>query len=83
MHLFLALLDSVSRAHGMGLLSVVRPSVRLSVRLSVCGIDYLCSYCMDYFQILVVASPGPYARTFFSFLKKKNFEFFTNIFRFR
>ncbi len=35
--LFLALLDSVSRAHGMGLLSVVRPSVRPSV----CGIDYL------------------------------------------
>ncbi len=26
-HFLLALLDSVSRAHGMGLLSVVRPSV--------------------------------------------------------
>ncbi len=22
-------------------------------------------YCMDFFQILVVASPGPYAQTFF------------------
>ncbi len=32
---------------------------------SVCGIDYLWSYCMDFFQILVVASPGPYAQTFF------------------
>ncbi len=33
--IFLALLDSVSRGHGMGLLSVVRPSVRFSVRPSV------------------------------------------------
>ncbi len=34
---------------------------------SVCGIDYmyLWSYCMDFFQILVVASPGPYAQTLF------------------
>ncbi len=32
---------------------------------SVCGIDYLWSYCIDFFQILVVASPGPYAQTFF------------------
>ncbi len=29
---FLAMLDSVSRAHGMGLLSIVRPSVRQSSR---------------------------------------------------
>ncbi len=30
---------------------------------------------MDFFQILVLASPGPYAQTFFSFLKKKNLNF--------
>ncbi len=36
-----------------------RPSVRPSV-------DYLWSYCMDFFQILVVASPGPYAQNFFN-----------------
>ncbi len=60
---------------------VRRPSV---VRPSICGIDCLWSYCMDFFQILVVASPGPYAQAFFFILKKKNFfEFFTNIFRFR
>ncbi len=50
---------------------VRRPSVRHPS--SVCGIDYLWSYCMDFFQILVVASPGPYAQTLFSFLKKKHF----------
>ncbi len=49
-------------------------------RPSVCGIDYLWSYCMDYFQILVVASPGQYAQTFFSFLKKKKFFNFLWIF---
>ena len=36
-------------------------------RLSVCGIDYLWTYCMDFFQILVVAFRGPYARAFFFF----------------
>ena len=54
---FLALLDYVSSAHEIE----IRPSVHLS---SVCGIDYLWSYGMDFFQILVVASPGPYAQTF-------------------
>ena len=32
-----------------------------------CGIDYLWTYCMDFFQILVVASPGSYAGTWFFF----------------
>ncbi len=49
-------------------------------RPSICGIDYLWSYCMDFCQILVVASPGPYARRFFfSFLKKKSLNFFLRI----
>ncbi len=34
-------------------------------RPSVCGIDYLWCYCMDFFQILVFASPGPYMANFF------------------
>ncbi len=50
----LALLDYISRAHEIE----IRPS-------SVCCIDYLWSYCMFCFQISVVASPGPYAQTFF------------------
>ncbi len=78
---FLALLDYVSRAHEIE----IRPSsVRLSVRRpsSICGINYLWSYCMDFFQILVVASPGPYAQTFFSFWKKKNFWIFYEYFSF-
>ncbi len=29
--------------------------------------NYLCTQCADFFQILVVASPGSYARTFFFF----------------
>ncbi len=64
-HVFLALLDYVSRAHEIEIRpsSVVRPSVRRPS--SVCGIDYLWSYCMDCLQISVVASPGPYAQTFF------------------
>ncbi len=37
--------------------SVVRPSVYC--------VDYLGTLCTDFFQILVVASPGPYAQTFF------------------
>ncbi len=53
--------------YSMGLLSVVRPFV------VVCGIDF--------FQILVVASPGPYAQRLLSFMK--TFSFFMNIFRFR
>ena len=45
--------------------SVVRPSLNL----------------MHYFQILVAATPKPYARTFFEFLKKKYFFiFFLRIF---
>ncbi len=60
----------------------VRPSSVVR-RPSVCGIDYLWSYCMDFFQILVVASPGPYGQKFFHFWEKNFFEFFTNIFRFR
>ena len=42
------------------------PSVRPSYvrRTSVCGIDYPWIYCIDFFQILVVACPGQYARTF-------------------
>ncbi len=39
-------------------LSPVPPSVR---RPSVCDIDYLWGYCMDFFQILVVASPETYS----------------------
>ncbi len=48
---------------------VRRPSVR--------GIDYLWTLCMDFFQILVVASPGLYAQTFFFIFqkKKKNWNF--------
>ncbi len=107
---FLALLDSVSRAYSMGLLSVVRLWHRLSLKLlhgflsnfscgfpwaifpevfssarlcqqsswnqnsssvrpsSVCAINYLWTYCMDFFQILVVASPGQYAQTFFKII---------------
>ena len=73
--IFLAQLDYVSRAHGMRSLSVV-------CRLSVCGIDYIWTYCMDSFQILVVASPGPYVEPICEFLQFF-FVFFTNIFRFR
>ncbi len=50
----LALLDHVSRAHGI---RVSRPSV--------CGIDYLWTYCMDSFQILIVATPWTYAGPIF------------------
>ncbi len=62
--IILALLDYVSRAHEI--------EIRAS---SVCCIDYLWSYCMDFFQILVVASPGPYMPRrfcfFFHFWQKK------------
>ncbi len=62
------------RAYSMGLLSVVgRPSVR---RSSVYGIDYLLSYCMDFFQILVVASPRTYPQIFCEFLEKFYFFYF-------
>ncbi len=55
-------------------------------RPSVCGIDYLWSYCIDFFQISVVASPlghmprGPYAQR--KMKKKSFFDFFMNIFIF-
>ena len=61
--------------------SSVRPSP--VVRPAVCGINYLWTYCVKFFQILVAASPGPYAWTFLNFWKKKMGVFFTNIFRFR
>ncbi len=51
-------------------------------RPSVCGIDYLSTLCTDFFQILVVASPGPYAQTFFSFLKKLKISIFYEYFSF-
>ncbi len=35
---------------------------------------------MDFFQILVVASPGPYAQTFFFIFEKKIFFDFLRIF---
>ncbi len=54
----LALLHYVSRGH------------EIEIRPSICDIDYFWSYCMDFFQILVVASRGPYAQIFFSFLDK-------------
>ena len=57
---FLALLDSVSRVHGMGLLW----DFCLSSVVHLCC-NYLWTECTDFFQILVVASPGPYADTFF------------------
>ena len=41
---------------------------------SACGIDYLWTYCMDFFHILVVDCPGPYVRSFFQ-LKKCIFGF--------
>ena len=52
-------------------------------RLSVCGIDYLWSYCMYFLQLLVVASPGRYAQTFcFHFWIKKLFWFLRILFVF-
>ena len=59
-HDFLALPEYVSRIK-------IRPS-------SVRDIDYLWTYCMDFFQILVLASPGPYALTFFDLKKNKQKE---------
>ncbi len=58
---FLALLDYVSRAHEIEI------RVSFVVRPSVCGIDYLCSYCTDFFQILFVASLGRMPRCCFHF----------------
>ncbi len=57
----LALLGYVSRAHEIE----IRPS------LAFYGIDSLWSYCMDFFQVLVLASPGPYAQTFVLIFEKK------------
>ncbi len=54
-------------------------------RSSVYGINYLLTYCMDFFQILVVASPGPYAHTaffFFFHFWKINFWIFYEYFSF-
>ncbi len=48
-------------------LSVVRPSVRHPYG---CGIDYLWTCPMDFFQILFFGCPGPYARMIYNkFLK--------------
>ena len=62
---FLALLDYVGRAHEIKirLSFVVRPS-------SVCGINYLWTYCMGFFQILVLAIPESCVQTFLEFKKK-------------
>ena len=66
----LALLDYVSRDNEIE----IHPS---SVRPSLCGIDYLWSYCMDFFQILVVASLGSYAQKFlYIFFQIFFFDFF-------
>ncbi len=47
------------------------------------GIDYyLWSYCMDFFQISVVASPGRYAQTFFFFFFFFIFEIYIYIYIF-
>ena len=47
---------------------------------SVCDIDYLLTYGMDFFQILIVTSPGPYAQTFIFNFAQKNFWDFLGIF---
>ena len=54
----------------MGLLSIIRPSI---VHPSVA--QFSLNLMHRFFQILVVASPEPYARIFFEFLKKKMFFF--------
>ncbi len=68
MHI-LALLDYVSRAQEIkSRPSSIRSSVvRLWHRLQM----YLWTYCMDFFQILVLAFPGPYVQMFLEILKKK------------
>ena len=48
-------------------------------RPSVCGINYLWTDCVDFFQILVLPFPGPYAQTF-SELKKNDFWIFYEYF---
>ncbi len=55
LHQFLGLFDYVSRAHEM---QFVRPS---PVRVAIVS---------NFFQILVVASPGPYARRFLDLRKE-------------
>ena len=72
----LALLNYVSRAHEIK----IRPSP-VNLPSSVCGINYLWTYCMDFFQILVLAFPGPYAQTFFN-LKNNDFWIFHEYFSF-
>ncbi len=74
--IFLALLDYVSRAHEIEirLSSVVRPSVASIISEVIAWIS---------FKYLLWLPLGHMPRLFFSFLNKKKFEFFTNIFRFR
>ena len=78
----LVLLDYVNRPHVHEI--EIRPS---SVRP--CGIDYLYTYCMNFFPLVVVASPGAWATCpdvlwFFFFFEKQNktlmFQFFTIFF---
>ncbi len=49
---------------------------------SLCVINYLWTYWMDCFQILVLAFAGPYAQTYFEFLKKKTNSIFYEYFSF-
>ncbi len=68
---FWALLDYVSRAPGIGSLSVVRHPCR----------NYLRTHWADSFQISVVASLGQYLQMFFGFLKKRmHFQIFQDFF---
>ncbi len=60
---------------------VRRPSV-VCRPSSACGIDYLWSYGMDFFQILVVACPSPYVQTLFFSFWKTFFLFFYEYFSF-
>ena len=52
------------------------------VRPSVCGIYYLWTYCVDFFQILVLASLGHMPGRFWSFEKKNDFWIFYKYFLF-
>ncbi len=49
-------------------------------RLSVCGIDYLWTYYMDSFQILILVSPGPHAQIYFWIFDILFYYFFIFIF---
>ncbi len=78
---FLALLDYVSRAHEIEIRpsSAVRPSV---VRPSVASLIGVVIGWIS-FKIWLWLPLGHMPRRFFQFLKKRKFQFFTNIFRFR